>query len=466
MSIAEKLIKIAENEPKVFEAGKTGVIKGIKPAQINTDMFQDKLQTIANNTLRVYEAGQQLADDLKTTVSGSAIRVDDVNSIEHKLGVRVKSKNLAIDLKDREDIAIASGPTLEKPITGTKLFKGIAANGYASSGNIVAFRNENGVITYITSNTAYGIGIDVEVQGGKTYTISAKTVSVSSYVVWRVGFYKDGLSHSYVTMQTTFTVPEECNQVIVSIHPALDNEEISFSDFQLEPDSTATPYTPFISDFSGVEVSRYGKSLIDFPVTTLVNNKWDNNGTSFGREFVNVSHLRNKTITFQVFVDVTNIDENNSPNYTNCYGCAMLWFYNSDNTNAISSYSGNFIYYSQKSGISKITVKVPDIEGVTALLGSRISFYGYTTTEALGEDYIKISNPMVELGTATEYEPYKEPQTVTANAEGIVEGLTSLAPTMTLIPNSNEVIIEMEYFRDIDLALENQIIEIAMSGGE
>ena len=66
----------------------------------------------------------------------------------------------------------------------------------------------------------------------------------------------------------------------------------------------------------------------------------------------------------------------------------------------------------------------------------------------------------VELGaTATAYELYKEPETATANAEGVVEGLTSVSPSMTLIPNSNGVVIDCQYYRDIDLALENQLEE-------
>ena len=471
MSIAEKLVKIAENEPKVFNAGKTAVIQGIEPAQINTSIFQEKLQTIANNTLRVYEAGQQLADDLKTTISGTAIRVDDVNSIEHKLGVRVGSKNLAVDLKDREDIAIASNPTLEKPITGTKLFKGITANGYVSSGNILSFNNENGLITFTTKNTSNGIGVDVEVEGGKTYTISAKTISVSSYVVWRVGFYKDGMIQSYVSQQTTFTVPEDCNQVIVSIHPATDNEEISFSDFQLELGTTATPYTPYISDFTGVGGSRYGKNLaVDLK----------------DREYAEVP---SGTTTYKPLTGTQLIKGIAANGYTAPARVTELV-----NDNGIITY-----FTSNNSYAVGIDVKVKGGETYTAsanIISSvgtlwRVGFYknglnqsyltNYTTftvpdecdrviiTIAPGADnnYITFSNIQLELGnTATEYEPYKEPQTVTANAEGIVEGLTSLAPTMTLIPNSNEVIIEMEYFRDIDLALENQIIEIAMSGGE
>ncbi len=154
----------------------------------------------------------------------------------------------------------------------------------------------------------------------------------------------------------------------------------------------------------GVKVAS--KNLFDFPLITTTRNKWDNNNSMFGIGRMDVSHLRGKTITFQAFIDLTNIDENNVSNYTNLYGCVMLWFYKSDGT-YIAAYGGNNIYYSQRTGISKYTIKVPDVEGVNAYFGARASFYGYVTTEALGEDYIKFSNPMVELGTtASPYTPF------------------------------------------------------------
>jgi hypothetical protein len=95
MSIAEKLIKIAENEPKVFEAGKVGAIQNIEPATIDTSVFQEKLQTIANNTLAVYEAGRSFAERLKCTASGTVIFVDNVSPIEHELSIQLTIEDLA-----------------------------------------------------------------------------------------------------------------------------------------------------------------------------------------------------------------------------------------------------------------------------------------------------------------------------------------------------------------------------------
>ena len=62
MSIAEKLVTIAENQEKVYMSGKIDTLDESKY--------------------------------MHPTVSGSVISVNDVNSMEHSLGVKVESKNL------------------------------------------------------------------------------------------------------------------------------------------------------------------------------------------------------------------------------------------------------------------------------------------------------------------------------------------------------------------------------------
>lgn len=73
----------------------------------------------------------------------------------------------------------------------------------------------------------------------------------------------------------------------------------------------------------------------------------------------------------------------------------------------------------------------------------------------------------VELGKAsTDYTPYIESTTYTANADGTVEGIKSISPNMTLLTNNNGVVINANYLRDIDTYINNLITDIALSGGE
>lgn len=71
-------------------------------------------------------------------------------------------------------------------------------------------------------------------------------------------------------------------------------------------------------------------------------------------------------------------------------------------------------------------------------------FYKYTVATALTQDLL-VSNIQLEIGnTITGYEPYKGMQTATADENGNVVGLKSVAPTMAVI--SDEVAVECTYF--------------------
>ena len=59
----------------------------------------------------------------------------------------------------------------------------------------------------------------------------------------------------------------------------------------------------------------------------------------------------------------------------------------------------------------------------------------------------------LELGsTATDYEPYKECEEYTPTADGVVNGVTSLYPNTSLTTDTDGVIINCEYNRDINKA--------------
>ena len=78
-----------------------------------------------------------------------------------------------------------------------------------------------------------------------------------------------------------------------------------------------------------------------------------------------------------------------------------------------------------------------------------------------------VFKPQLELGTtATEYELYKECAEYTPTADGTVNGVTSLYPNTTLMTDTEGVIIDCEYYKDIDKTYNKLSAEIALSGGE
>lgn len=70
--------------------------------------------------------------------------------------------------------------------------------------------------------------------------------------------------------------------------------------------------------------------------------------------------------------------------------------------------------------------------------------------------------PQLELGsTATDYEPYIVPQIATTNADGTVDGLTSLSPNMTIMSDTEGVAIYMTYNADTKMYIDNKLAEIS-----
>jgi hypothetical protein len=72
----------------------------------------------------------------------------------------------------------------------------------------------------------------------------------------------------------------------------------------------------------------------------------------------------------------------------------------------------------------------------------------------------------VELGTTpTEYEPYIEPTVYDVNADGTVEGVTSLYPSTTLYTDTQGAVIDCTYYQDGKKVKENLIDMILSLGG-
>jgi hypothetical protein len=76
--------------------------------------------------------------------------------------------------------------------------------------------------------------------------------------------------------------------------------------------------------------------------------------------------------------------------------------------------------------------------------------------------YIQIE----EGATATAIEEGTESIKYTANADGTVEGVKSIYPTMIIETDTEGVLISAQYYKDIDKVFENLAINVALSGGE
>lgn len=250
-------------------------------------------------------------------------------------------------------------------------------------------------------------------------TVSDKTLSVANNVL---DVYKSG----------ELAILDESQYM----HPTVSGSVISVNDVNgVEHELNVKLTSDTITNFSGVTVSRYGKNLW--------NERWINGMYSTSTGNIAVSSAVNKSCVASDPNYPITVLPNTDYYIVQPYNLSVYaFFYDKDD---------NWISYK---GVSFTTHLVTTPEDC-----KYIRFYVNTN---YGNVYL---NDICVSLSGGEYEPYKEPQTALATADGTVEGLTSLSPNMTLLTNTNGVVIDCQYYRDIDLYIDNQITDIALTGG-
>lgn len=205
-----------------------------------------------------------------------------------------------------------------------------------------------------------------------------------------------------------------------------------------------------ITDFSSVTLKKYGKNLYDSTYragNTGVYNGW---------------LLRDENSKWTGLVDIDTVpDVFTLSTKVICgdYGTQnvattlRLQFYDADKNDLSLKVGTNATAENPKSVVVFNKATVPSGTKYVEF-HIRINSAGYNT------------DTQIELGTtATEYEPYKEPEIHTPEADGTVRGVTSLAPTTTLATDTAGVTIDATYNRDTNKVIENLASAIISLGG-
>lgn len=204
-----------------------------------------------------------------------------------------------------------------------------------------------------------------------------------------------------------------------------------------------------IEDLTAVKVRKQGKNLIPFPYKDLALGTSTYNGIDFtvyedgsilinGTATSNTTRYlyRNTTDLLGLKSGVTISGSKNASDDTqqgNVY--FMCNYYNST-----GSMQQGLIVTTTPSGTKTIT---DEWKG----LGIYINVPNGKTVNNL------LIKPQLEIGaTATEYEPYITPTEYIPTADGTVNGVTSLYPNTTLTADTDDVIINCKYNRDINKA--------------
>lgn len=417
----------------------------------------DKLVTIAENEQRVYKAGQlnvlANAESLNGSLSGEAVSANDVSSVEHSVGCNVSSKNL-LNVSNIIGTSItASGGTLTCGEDG-----GITGSGTPTGG--VSWYVGNGLSSISSLNGTYTLSISGEFANIAVvgYLKNASGTSLLS-------FGANSSRNSY-----TFNTADYPDFSYMTWEIKRQNNDVEMSGtayIQLEAGSTATAYTPYVSDFSSVNVSRYGKNLLEFKqgfITNATLVEYLDNGVIAKGNLTSDTHVNsynhgwynfsNRTSTTLKSGDVVTI----SADYT-----ILELAEGRTNGQPVGVY-----LYGAKANSATSTVR--------PTLNQTVRIY-YTYTIAVDGDYypiitlnsnkVRIENIQIEVGSkATDYEEYRGKQTITAKADGTVEGITSIAPSMTLLTDTEGVVINANYYKDPDIVISNIAQNVALSGGE
>ena len=366
------------------------------------------------------------ANAIKGHLSGEIVQAGDVSPVEHFLAVKVCGKNLfnigALEVMPANYSVRISTIDLENnafTITTADTHNG---NGYCGL--------TNGAGNYAPTLR----DVCPQMVAGRTYVLSGRTDSKTRTL------YLRGVNKSWV-FGTALAITEEHLSCKLAMY-GLDSTggegtgACTISNIQIEEGTVATEYTPYI-DPAGVTVTRCGKNLIDYKKPVL-------SYSIESTEINNGLHLAGRYMaSFRVNIPA-GATVAMSWNKANAEGSVVdEWrFQYADNT-----YSAHC-----KNGVAM----------VAQLPVAQVCLY---VNKGDADGAADFTNIQLELGEAvTAYEPYKG-ATAMPDESGVVTGLPSLAPTMTLLPDPAGVNIECAYNRDTNAVLAEILEKIAALGG-
>ena len=389
-----------------------------------------RAQKAANDALE-NAGGMLFANALKGRESGEVVAITDISPAEHNLDVKVSSKNLA-NLN-------------QTPFR-------------INRANIIEQTNDT-IKLETTMNGAKWTGVYYELPEsliGETLTLSGtwEMSNPNSQNVLCVQWVNDAgstfgsmLGYLNVSGQSrTFTVsekPEGATKLALIVYAVADStnavagDTVTYKDIQLEKGTTATPYTPFV-DVSTATLSTTGKNLFggEFEIGGIASN---------GHNYNNPAQIRSNYINISCADYVLS-------QLDSTYKVSAVFFYDANET---------MIY------ISFATVTTISNTRIVGAKYARFRIARVDGAEITDEDLIKVKSAFqFEIGKAvTEYEPYIEPASYPISADGTVEDVKSIYPNTTLLTDTQGVLIECEYNKDINKVIENLTNAIISLGG-
>lgn len=348
-----------------------------------------KPEEIPENVPKVYEAGKTDFGRNKS-VSGEALHIEDINPNEHSVGVKVESGNLVSSIK--------SGAHMH----GSGYYSSAAAD-YITCDFILV--EEGKTYNIIATYSEEGLQFNPRVHGICQYDVNKNFISAL---------------HEYEADYTTYTVPLGCKYITINMYFEESNIVVPV-DY-----ATSLQVKENITDFSDLKVTAGGKNL--FNIFNL--------GSSSIYTLNSDGTVTIKGSNFYVWTSST-------------LGqlCPRLkvgdkFTFSFSKTGVQEFYiGGTNVIYLQQGRTYTVTEE---------MLSNNFIIYGQKDTEAdYAEEHV-IFWVQVELGeTVTEPQAYIE-TTYTPNADGTVDGVTSISPIMDIFTDTEGVVINADYYQDVE----------------
>lgn len=346
---------------------------------------------------------ESTSNAIKGKASGEIVRVNDVSPMEHTVKCKVRSKNLFDNLSNYK----------------------------------------NGTYTYsnetLTVTDRY-VHKFIELEEGKTYTFSCKSTRTGAdgggvhiraykedqrtYVDIQGGSIINLLSPSF-----TLTMPKGYPYIRIALygHATSDGTgSATYTELMLEESKEATEYVPYIEPTTAT-VTRCSKNIIPYPYSETTVTK---NGITFtdnGDGSITINGTATTAAAVFYLAYIKNLG-------TTILQASTNSSLNGTVTNGTCTFSGGAMYNANHEAVILNIPNGTTVDNVTVF-------------------------PQAEYGTeGTEYELNQSNATYSPLSDGTVEGIKSVSPTMTLLTDTENVVVEVEYNQDINV-LNKKLVE-------
>lgn len=348
------------------------------------------------------------ANAIKGNLSGAVVVADDISPVEHTPKIWVHGKNL-----------------LNIPDTTVE-------GNYAWCNKVIG--------SFELAPGTYTLSVDF-LQNGTD--LSKPSISARKYESVTVQYASTSSTEESGRLKLTFIIPDDEKGFTLYAYSNVTANTLEtscvFSNFQIEKGSIATEYTPYI-DASAVELTRCGRSIFSKSqqIVSGENKPWTSLLVAAVKvppgEYVASCRFK------QIGTDKSTVSMS-----VRTYNDFSVPFGDASS----SAIEGNLL--------KQFTV-TPGSGGFQIFLYSNQPNIALTTE-------CSFENICVEVGTkATGYEVYKG-EKFTPNADGTVPDITSLSPNMTILTDTEGVIVECEYIRDSNKVIEKLTNAIIALGG-